>query len=144
MKPTDEPVVVEQTFNVPVEDVWNAITEAARMQQWFFSEMNEFEPTVGFETQFDVECEGKHYLHLWKITEVIPQQRIVYDWRYEGWPGQGLVVWEVEATSDGAKLTLTNTAVEAFPEDDPNFSRESGEAGWQYFINDRLPSYLTK
>ena len=142
MKPTDEPIVVEQTFGVPVDDVWSAITEPARMQQWFFSEMKEFEPSQGFETQFPVECDGKTYLHLWKLTEVLPRKKIVYDWRYEGCPGRGLVTWELEATPDGTKLKLTNTVVEEFPDSDPAFRRESCEEGWQYFINDRLTSYL--
>ena len=142
MKPTDEPIIIKQTFDAPIEDVWNAITETERMKQWFFDEIQAFEPTEGFETQFDVECDGKHYLHDWRIAEVIPQQRIVYDWSYKGYAGRGLVTWELKATTDGTMLTLTNTVVEAFPEDDPAFNRESGEAGWKYFINDRLKSYL--
>jgi hypothetical protein len=35
------------------------------MRQWFFEEMKDFEAEPGFETQFNVECEGRHYVHLW-------------------------------------------------------------------------------
>ena len=142
MKPTDEPIVVKQTFGVPQKHVWAAITETRRMQQWFFSEMNEFEPVSGFETQFNVECDGKTYLHLWKLTEVIPEKKIVYDWRYEDCPGQGLVTWELDAAPGGTRLTITNSIVAEFPDSDPAFRRESCEEGWQYFINESLKSYL--
>ena len=32
--------------------------------------------------------------------------------------------------------------LESFPHDDPVFSRENGQAGWEYFIRDSLKSFL--
>ena len=45
------------------------------MRRWFFEPMTEFEPKVGFETQFDVQCEGQNYPHQWKVTEIVPERR---------------------------------------------------------------------
>lgn len=142
MKPTDPPVVVEQTYEANAEKVWNAITHVEHMRQWFFREIEAFQPQEGFETQFDIQFDDKHYLHLWKIIEVVPKERIVYDWRYDGIPGVGKVVWELQPDGDATKLTLTNIIVEAFPDDDPAFKRESCEEGWSYFLQESLSSYL--
>ncbi len=142
MKLRDEPIVVEQEFDAPLETVWKAITETSQMQQWFFSEMKEFDPTPGFETRFVVEFGGQDYVHLWRLTEVIPEKRIVYDWQYEDRPGQGLVSWELAKTPNGTHLKLTNCGLESFSQDDPAFTRESCEAGWQFFVNQRLKSWV--
>lgn len=63
MKETEEPVIVEQTFDASVETVWNAITVLDQMRQWYFENIPSFRPEVGFETQFDVQNEDRHFLH---------------------------------------------------------------------------------
>ena len=143
MKPTDDPVVVTQKFAESLDRVWQAITQRDQMQEWFFSEIESFEPITGFETRFNVVCENKNYLRVWKLLDVVPGEKIVYDWRYDGLPGAGKVTWELQESDSGTQLTLTNEIVETFPEDDPNFKRESCEAGWGYFINEQLPDFLS-
>ncbi|NJO89720.1 MAG: SRPBCC domain-containing protein, partial [Chloroflexia bacterium] len=73
-----QPVVAQQHFNKSIEEVWNAITHVGHMTQWFFENIPAFEAKVGFETSFNVHANGRDYLHLWKITEVIPLEKIVY------------------------------------------------------------------
>lgn len=87
MKNTDKPIVVEQTFDVSITELWNAITELKQMKQWFFENIESFEPKVGFETRFVVENEGSVFPHLWKITEVERLKKITYNWKYEGYTG---------------------------------------------------------
>ncbi len=139
-----DPIVVEQTYNVPVAVVWKAITDKEQMRQWYFEPMTDFEPEVGFETQFDVQNEGQIFPHQWKVTEVVPETRIAYDWRYGGYPGDSSVTWELSETPDGTKLTLTHRGQETFPKDDPMFSREGGEAGWRYFLHESLKAFLER
>ncbi|MBC8872864.1 MAG: SRPBCC domain-containing protein [Planctomycetes bacterium] len=136
------PIVVEQVFNAPIAVVWKAITDKDQMRQWFFKAMTDFEPESGFETQFNVRCEDRDYLHLWKIIDVVPEKRITYGWRYGGYSGNSTVVWEVSETPNGTKLVLTHEGQETFPQDDPVFSRESGQAGWDYFIHESLKAFL--
>jgi uncharacterized protein YndB with AHSA1/START domain len=52
MTKTNKPIVVDQTLNVSVSEVWNAITELEQMKQWFFNNIPAFEPVVGFHTEF--------------------------------------------------------------------------------------------
>jgi uncharacterized protein YndB with AHSA1/START domain len=54
MRTDEAPVVVEETFNAPIASVWNAITVADMMRQWFFDNIPAFEPVVGFKTRFTV------------------------------------------------------------------------------------------
>lgn len=138
-----EPVVAKQTYQgVSLEAVWRAITEVNQMTKWFFEPIEEFKAEVGFETQFNIHHEGTDYLHLWKILEVVPQSRIVYDWRYEGLPGETTVTWELSEAEEGTTLKLTHSGLDSFPDDDRAFTRESTQAGWDYFVRDSLKAYL--
>ena len=59
--------------------------------------LKEFKPEVGFEFEFIVEHEGTKYHHLCRVTEVIPQRKIAYTWRYKGEEGDSLVTFELFA-----------------------------------------------
>ena len=139
-----DPIVVEQIYNAPIAAIWKAITEKDQMRQWFFEPMSNFETEVGFETQFDVQVEGQNYAHQWKVTEVVSERKIAYDWRYAGVPGDSSVTWELSEAANGTKLTLTHAGIESFPQDDPVFSRESGQAGWGYFLHESLKAFLER
>jgi uncharacterized protein YndB with AHSA1/START domain len=143
MKNTEKPIVIEQSFNASVETVWSAITDKDKMREWFFSEIQSFEPSVGFETSFVVHVEERIFKHLWRLTEVTPMKKIVYDWSYEGFPGRGIVSFElIAAKPEKTLLRLTNEIIEDFPDNIPEFRRESCIGGWEYFINNRLKKYL--
>jgi len=142
MKITIEPVVVNQTFHVSKDRLWNAITEKKQMKQWFFENIEAFEPKVGFETSFIVENEGRIFPHLWRITAVEPLRKISYNWQYEGYAGNSFVTFELSEYNKGSQLKLTHQVTESFPQDIPEFSRESCKEGWEWFINKRLKDYL--
>lgn len=144
MRKEDEPIVVEQTFNRSCDKVWKAITEADEMRQWFFDNIPAFKAEAGFETQFTVHNEGRDFLHLWKVTDVVPGKKLEYDWRFEGYAGDGFSRFELFEQADSTKLRLTFQARESFPQDVPEFKRESGVAGWDYFIRTSLKAYLEK
>jgi uncharacterized protein YndB with AHSA1/START domain len=136
-----KPIVVEQIFHASVDRVWSAITDKTQMPKWFFGEIRDFRPERGYETTFVVSNEGKDYPHHWRVTEAVPHQKIVYDWLHPGFPGTSFVTWELSKTGDGTRLKLTHVGIETFPQDDPAFTRESCQGGWEYFF-DRLKSLL--
>lgn len=144
MRKDEEPIVVEATYAVPVDEVWRAITNLDAMRRWFFPNIPAFEPRVGFETRFDVESGGRVFPHVWRITEVTPGRRITYNWRYEGYAGDSTVTFELflVETGSGVRLRLTHQANEDFPEDIPEFARESGVEGWTFFIRQSLKYFL--
>ncbi|MCD4749833.1 MAG: PH domain-containing protein [Thermoanaerobaculales bacterium] len=141
---SSEPIVVEQSFSVQPEAVWQAITTSSLMRQWYFEQIEDFRPEVGFETEFDIEVSGRIFRHQWKVTEVVPVESITYTWRYEGFPGLGSTEWKLSKIDEGTKLVLTSTGIESFSSDIPEFTRERGIVGWEYFIQQSLSSFLNQ
>jgi uncharacterized protein YndB with AHSA1/START domain len=135
-----EAVVIERTFNAPIARVWKALTEAEDMRRWYF-ELKEFKPEVGFEFEFTVEHEGVKYCHLCKITEVIPQKKLAYTWRYRGHEGDSLVTFELFADGNKTRLKLIHEGLETFPKL-PSFARKSFMQGWTQIIGSSLKEFV--
>ena len=135
-----EAVVFERTFNAPVAKVWKALTDVEEMRQWYFN-LKQFKAEVGFEFDFVVEHEGTTYHHLCKVTEVIPQKKLAYTWRYRGEPGDSLVTFELFADGNKTKLRLTHEGLETFPKT-PTYARKKFEAGWTAIIGSELKQFL--
>src|SRR5437868_9003170 len=135
-----EAVVIERTFNAPVGRVWKALTEVEEMRQSYFN-LKQFKAEVGFEFEFVVEHEGTTYHHLCKVTEVIPQKKIAYTWRYKGHEGDSLVTFELFADGDETRLKLTHQGLETFPKT-AAFARKNFEAGWTAIIGSELKQFL--
>jgi uncharacterized protein YndB with AHSA1/START domain len=135
-----EAVVIERTFNAPIARVWKALTDVEDMRRWYF-DLKKFKPEVGFEFEFVVEHEGMKYHHLCKVTEVIPQKKIAYMWRYKGEPGDSLVTFELSAKGDKTRLRLMHTGIETFPRT-PAYARKNFESGWTAIIVSELKKFL--
>jgi uncharacterized protein YndB with AHSA1/START domain len=137
-----EAVEIERTFNAPVARVWKALIDVDQMRQWYF-DLKEFRPEAGFEFEFVVEHEGNSYHHLCKITEVIPQKKIAYTWRYKNEPGNSLVTFELFAEGDKTRLKLTHEGIETFPKT-PAYARKNFEAGWTAIIGTELKQFVER
>lgn len=142
MKTTDAPILVQEIFDIPVEKVWSAITDHKEMIQWYFEDIPDFSSEVGFMTRFAVNSSDRTFTHQWEVIDVIPNQRITYNWNYAEYPGDGDVTFELIKNDHGVLLRLSMTIKDDFPDDIPEFKRESCEAGWNYFIKERLKQYL--
>jgi len=130
-----EAVVIERTFNAPVGRVWKALTDVEEMRQWYFN-LKQFKAEVGFEFH-----EGTTYHHLCKVTEVIPEKKLAYTWRYKGHEGDSLVTFELFADGNKTRLKLTHTGIETFPKT-PAYARKNFEAGWTTIIDSELKQFL--
>src|SRR6266516_981120 len=137
-----EGVVVERTFDAPVARVWKALTDVKEMREWYF-DLKEFKAEVGFEFEFVVEHEGTTYHHLCRVTEVIPQQKIAYTWRYKGEPGDSLVTFELFDVGDKTRVKLTHTGIETFPKT-PAYARKNFETGWTAIIGSELKQFVER
>lgn len=144
MNTTNETIIVEQTFNASIKTVWEAITEVVQMRKWFFENIKSFKPEVGFKTQFNVQSEGRNFKHLWTLTEVEPLKKIVYNWKYEEYPGNSFVHFELFEQNKKTKLRVTSIVTESFPKDIPEFKSESCKKGWNYFIKNNLKKFIEK
>jgi uncharacterized protein YndB with AHSA1/START domain len=112
------------------------------MIKWYFEDIPSFQPEVGFETQFGVKSGERLFTHQWKVLEVTPFQKIKYRWRYKEYQGDASVSWELTKDGTHTELKLVCLGIESFPQDIPEFTRESCTGGWQFFIQERLKMYL--
>ncbi len=136
----DEPLVVERTFDAPVALVWKALTDKDDIKQWSF-DISEFAPEVGFEFKFYGGDESVKYLHRCKITEAIPNRRLAYTWRYEGYAGDSLVTFDLFAEGDKTRVRLTHAGLETFPKL-PAFARKNFMEGWTQIVGTSLKNFV--
>ena len=135
-------LVLERTYHAPVARVWKALTDVDQMRAWYF-DLKEFKPQVGFEFGFVVEHEGDTYDHRCQVTEVIPQKKIAYTWRYQGHEGNSLVTIELSPDGDKTRLKLTHKGLETFPKT-PAFARGNFEKGWTAIIGTELKQFVER
>jgi len=138
-----QPFVIERSYNALVEKVWNALTDKTQMKQWYF-DLSDFKPEVGFEFKFDGGKDDKVYHHICKIIEVIPYKKLKHSWSYIGYEGMSYVTWELFDEGEITRVKLTHEGLETFPQNNPDFAKESFTQGWTYITGTSLKEFLEK
>ena len=142
MLKSDPPIIVEQELQAPVTKIWSALTELKEMKKWYFDILEDFKAEVGFKTNFDITHQGRLFPHYWEVTEVVPEQKIVVRWYFKGYEGSSNVIFEILPGENNNLVRLTAVATEDHPQDIPEFRRESGVGGWNFFVKERLKDYF--
>lgn len=138
----NQPLIIERSFAAPIGNVWSAITDKNKMKQWYF-DLAEFKPEVGFEFQFYGGSEEKQWLHLCQITEVVPEEKITYSWRYDGYSGISFVTFELSTEGSETIVKLIHAGLESFPVDTvPELKKENFVEGWTYIIGTSLKKFV--
>jgi uncharacterized protein YndB with AHSA1/START domain len=136
-----EPIIKEVLLNAPVSEVWIALTNKDEMKKWYF-DIAEFKPLPGFEFSFEAGTEKKKYLHLCRIKEVVPEKKLSYTWRYDGYPGNSLVTFELFPDGSRTRLKLTHEGVESFGIDNPDLAKENFIQGWTEIIGTSIKEFV--
>lgn len=136
-------LVLERLLAASPERVWNALTRKEEMKEWYF-ELSAFKAEPGFTFSFNGGDETKTYLHQCRVTEVIPQRKLQYTWKYPGFPGESLLSFELIPQGANTLLRVTHEGLDSFPQDNPDFARENFSAGWNHIIGKSLPDYLAE
>jgi uncharacterized protein YndB with AHSA1/START domain len=137
-----DPLVIERTYDAPIDKVWSALTNNDELQKWYFK-LEEFKPELGFKFDFiGGPDNGPQYLHLCEITELVEGKKIAYTWRYDNYPGNSTVRWELFDKGEQTLLRLTHEDVHTFEENGKDFAKESFQGGWTYFVHTALKDYL--
>ncbi|GAB3512431.1 hypothetical protein GCM10027341_53190 [Spirosoma knui] len=134
------PLVTERVYDVPMETLWRALTDKDAISEWYFAQVQAFEPVVG--SVFRFTDDGSAYQKEWKVTQVVVSQKLAHTWAYKGYPGCSEVAFELFPEGEKTRLTITHTGLESFP-GDPHFASYRFEWGWQH-IGDQLTDYLLK
>lgn len=137
-----KPIIIERTFKTTPSKLWNALTDNKEMKHWYFN-LEDFRAEVGFQFQFSGgPSPDKQYLHLCEVTEVIPEQKLTYSWKYKGYAGISFVSFELFPDGENTKLKLSHEGLESFPKENTDFARHNFEEGWDSIINESLQKYL--
>ena len=142
MKASDEPVIIEQDFACSVAALWQALTDPAKMRQWYFDNIPDFSPEPRFETEFMVDAGERRFLHQWRVIEAVAPRKLAYRWTYDGYPGSAISLFMLSGDDHRSHLQLSFDIEADFPDDVPEFRRESCVGGWEYFIGESLKRYL--
>ncbi|WP_316829209.1 SRPBCC domain-containing protein [Pedobacter aquatilis] len=138
----NDPLIVERVYDVPAEKIWKALTDNNEIKKWYF-QLKDFKPKTGFKFDFlGGPEEGPQFLHLCEITQIIDGKKLAYTWRYDGYPGNSEVSWELFEKADKTRVVITHTGLESLAENGKDFTKESFKGGWTYFLNDALKNYL--
>jgi uncharacterized protein YndB with AHSA1/START domain len=136
------PLVIERVYNAPAEKVWQALTSADAMRHWYF-DLPEFKAEPGFEFEFHGKGkDGQDFLHKCRVTAVEPGRKLTHSWRYEGYPGESYVTFELFPEGDKTRIKLTHEGLETFPQDTNDFARGNFEMGWNQIIGTSLKEYV--
>ncbi|MEO6166994.1 MAG: SRPBCC domain-containing protein [Chitinophagales bacterium] len=135
-------IIVERTFPASAARIWKALTNKEEMKKWYF-DLEEFKPEVGFKFQFTGGSDEEHqYLHLCEITEVVENKKLSYSWRYDGYPGNSFVSFELFEQGDQTLLRLTHEGVETFVAAGTDFAKQRFEKGWSDIVHRSLKEYI--
>lgn len=141
---SNKPLVVERTYNAPVARVWQALTEKAQMQEWYFS-VSDFKAEEGFEFHFSGQgSTGEQYVHRCKVLTVQPMEKLQYTWTYEGHEGYSVVTFELFLEGSGTRLRLIHEGLESFANNGPDFQPASFQMGWNEITGKMLKEYVEK
>src|SRR4249920_1565078 len=107
-----QPIVVEKTYDAAPAEIWTALTDKNEMKNWYF-DLAEFKAEPGFKFEFKGgPSPEKQYLHLCEIKEAIPEKKLSYTWRYDGYAGISLVSFELFPRGDKTVLRLTHEGLD--------------------------------
>jgi len=135
-------ISLEETFNAPVEKVWQAITDIDQLKIWYF-DFPEFKPEVGFEFQFYGQGQGgEKFLHLCKVIEVEFEKKLQYSWRYDGFEGISFLTFELFPQDEKTILNFSHVGLATFPRNNPDFSIESFTQGWTQLLKSSLKNFV--
>ncbi|RXZ77798.1 SRPBCC domain-containing protein [Paenibacillaceae bacterium] len=124
------------TLNASIEKAWQAISTSEGIAAWWMK--NTFQPVVGHEFLLHAAGFGDSPC---KVTEIIPLQRVSFDWDQD-WH----IVFELEALEDGKILfTLIHSGWDAdkltkFGQPH-SVIRGVMDGGWESIVKEHFVSY---
>lgn len=130
----DGRIELKRTYRHPIGEVWSAISEAARISEWFIKA--DFVPEAGYEYTFTHESTTI----TGTVLDARPPHLLVYTWVLGG--VATTVHWHLEETAQGTVLTLVHDGIEAYADSAATWFANF-QKGWESCV-DELESYLSK
>lgn len=97
-------VVREVVFDAPPDQVWDALTDPERLEEWFANDV-EFDLDRGGVFRWE-DGEVRHAV----VEEVEPERRLAIRWWDPSAPERSEVTFTLDETEEGTRLVVTETA----------------------------------
>jgi uncharacterized protein YndB with AHSA1/START domain len=97
-------VVREVVFDAPPDQVWDALTDPERLEEWFANDV-EFDLDRGGVFRWE-DGEVRHAV----VEEVEPERRLAIRWWNPSAPEESEVTFTLDETEEGTRLVVTETA----------------------------------
>jgi uncharacterized protein YndB with AHSA1/START domain len=97
-------VVREVVFDAPPDQVWDALTDPERLEEWFANDV-EFDLDRGGVFRWG-DGEVRHAV----VEEVEPERRLAIRWWNPSAPEESEVIFTLDETEEGTRLVVTETA----------------------------------
>lgn len=136
MKDVIKKVVV---FNHQIDKVWNAISKAEEISEWFIKA--DFKAEKGHKYTFTAEPNEKGCTVISGEVKHANPYNLVYTWIVADTKVETTVSWLLEPTQDGTKLTLEHSGITNYAGETAVAMFESFNGGWDNCITG-LTSYL--
>ena len=94
----------ERTYRHPIERVWEALTDPARLDGWLSVGGAVFESGVGGRVVIPT---GGEVTIVTTVREWDPPRHLAYDWDAEDWTG-GTIRWRMSETPEGTEVVFTH------------------------------------
>ncbi len=135
MKPIEKKVVI----NSPVADVWKALTDPVKIEQWMMMP-NNFKPELNSDFIFNAEMNGNHFDITCKVLEISENKKLVYSWSGPFFEGSSTVSIQLTGKDSRTELVLIHSGFSDKQKD----VQESHSEGWDLRFVAKLKEVVEK
>jgi uncharacterized protein YndB with AHSA1/START domain len=130
--PSDTEIRMTRTFDAPRQLVWAAMTQPVHIKRWW-GRGNKLDVTLDFRPGGSYRYvehaeDGNEYAFRGEIREIVPEERVVQTFEFEGMPGHIAVDTMTLEEKDG-KTIVTTTSSFSSKEDRDGLLSSGMEAG---------------
>ena len=132
--PSDREISMMRVFDAPRELVYQAHTDAKHIGQWWgprrlTTTIDTLDVRPGGAWRFvQRDQEGNEYAFRGEFREVVPPERLVFTFEFEGMPGH-ILQQTITFEEDNGKTTVSSTALFASAEDRDGMLESGMESG---------------
>jgi uncharacterized protein YndB with AHSA1/START domain len=134
-------ITVQQQLNAPVQVVWQALTNATQMKNWYFA-TEDFIAEPGFGFVMYGEKDGNYFPIHCCILEVVTNKRLSYSWKEESLGAATIVNFELLEIGPHTLLTLTHTGLKNTAPTLTHLAAARQMTGWENIIQQSLKDYV--
>lgn len=135
-------IVVNAEIAAPRDAVWRALTEEARITEWWGSYVSLDARPGGRLTERWTDDGGREVVTSGEVVRLAAPQMLELTWADDDWDGSTRVLFQLTQAADATRLTLTHSGWEALPSSSRERLIHEHASGWSRHMAN-LEDYVT-